>query len=78
MIDIHQALRIKTELLCKGLYLDETLIDHYKAQGIQIDYGRRRSRSLWGKILFIRRWSHFGKCGPLEESQKNRFISTGK
>lgn len=31
----------KTELLCKGLYLDEDLRDFYKNQGINIDFGRK-------------------------------------
>ncbi|MFW9865240.1 MAG: radical SAM protein [Candidatus Thorarchaeota archaeon] len=53
MIDIHQALRIKTELLCKGLYLDETLIDHYKKQGIQIDYGRKGGAGPSGGRYFL-------------------------
>ena len=41
MIDAETAFKQKTELLCKGLYLDENLIPHYKNQGIKIDYGRK-------------------------------------
>jgi radical SAM protein (TIGR04043 family) len=53
MIDLHQALRIKTELLCKGLYLDEKLIEHYKAQGINIDYGRKGGAGPSGGRYFL-------------------------
>ncbi|MFW9940453.1 MAG: radical SAM protein [Candidatus Thorarchaeota archaeon] len=53
MIDRHQALRIKTELLCKGLYLDEKLIDQYKAQGINIDYGRKGGAGPSGGRYFL-------------------------
>ncbi|MFX1345946.1 MAG: radical SAM protein [Promethearchaeota archaeon] len=53
MIDLHQALRIKTELLCKGLYLDEKLIDQYKAQGINIDYGRKGGAGPSGGRYFL-------------------------
>jgi radical SAM protein (TIGR04043 family) len=38
MINIHKALALKTELLCKGLFLDDDLKEYYKAQGIS--YGR--------------------------------------
>lgn len=53
MIDNHQALKIKTELLCKGLYLDEGLIEHYKAQGINIDYGRKGGAGPSGGRYFL-------------------------
>ncbi|MFW9782824.1 MAG: radical SAM protein [Candidatus Heimdallarchaeota archaeon] len=53
MIDINQALEIKTELLCKGLYLDENLIEHYKVQGIDIDYGRKGGAGPSGGRYFL-------------------------
>ena len=53
MIDNHQALKIKTELLCKGLFLDERLIEHYKAQGINIDYGRKGGAGPSGGRYFL-------------------------
>ena len=53
MIDAHQALRMKTELLCKGLYLDENLIDHYNEQGISIDYGRKGGAGPSGGRYFL-------------------------
>lgn len=53
MIDPNSVLRLKTELLCKGLFLDEELIPHYKAQGINIDYGRRGGAGPSGGRYFI-------------------------
>jgi len=41
MINAETALQQKTELLCKGLYLNEDLISYYQTQGIEIDYGRK-------------------------------------
>jgi radical SAM protein (TIGR04043 family) len=52
-MNIDQALKIKTELLCKGLYLDERLIDHYKTQGINIDYGRKGGAGPYGGRYFL-------------------------
>ncbi len=53
MIDINTALKIKTELLCKGVYLDENLIDHYKNQGIEINFGRRGGAGPSGGRYFL-------------------------
>jgi len=53
MIDHLQIFEMKTELLCKGLYLDETLIPHYKSQGIDIDYGRKGGAGPSGGKYFI-------------------------
>ena len=53
MIDYLQAFKMKTELLCKGLYLDEDLIPHYKNQGIEIDYGRKGGAGPSGGKYFI-------------------------
>ena len=53
MIDHLQIFEMKTELLCKGLYLDESLISHYKNQGIDIDYGRKGGAGPSGGKYFI-------------------------
>ena len=53
MIDSETLLKQKTELLCKGLFLDEDLIPHYKDQGIDIDYGRRGGAGPSGGKYFI-------------------------
>ena len=53
MIDSEALLQQKTELLCKGLYLDENLIPHYKNQGIDIDYGRKGGAGPSGGKYFI-------------------------
>ena len=53
MIDNTTALELKTEILCKGLYLDKKLINHYKEQGIEIDFGRKGGAGpLGGRYLF--------------------------
>ena len=51
MIDIHAVLRMKTELLCKGLYLDKALIDYYNKEGIS--YGRKGGAGPLGGRYFI-------------------------
>jgi len=53
MMDIQTSFEKKTELLCKGLYLDKNLIDHYKAEGIEIDYGRKGGAGPLGGRYFL-------------------------
>lgn len=53
MLDTHTAFVKKTEILCKGLYLDENLIDHYKNQGIEISYGRKGGAGPLGGRYFL-------------------------
>jgi len=53
MIDNTTALELKTEILCKGLYLDKKLINHYKEQGIEIDFGRKGGAGPLGGRYFI-------------------------
>ncbi|NVM37854.1 MAG: radical SAM protein [Candidatus Lokiarchaeota archaeon] len=53
MIDSETVLNQKTELLCKGLYLDNELITRYKEQGIQIDFGRKGGAGPLGGRYFI-------------------------
>jgi radical SAM protein (TIGR04043 family) len=43
----------KTEILCKGIYLDEKLIKHYKNQGINLDFGRSGGAGPLGGRYFI-------------------------
>ncbi len=51
MIDNHEALRLKTELLCKGLFLDGALVDHYEKQGLY--YGRKGGAGPLGGRYFL-------------------------
>ncbi|MFW9898315.1 MAG: radical SAM protein [Candidatus Thorarchaeota archaeon] len=51
MIDIHTALKLKTKLLCYGLYLDENLFEYYQKQGI--NYGRKGGAGPLGGRYFI-------------------------
>ncbi|MFW9818857.1 MAG: radical SAM protein [Candidatus Thorarchaeota archaeon] len=53
MIDAKTALVQKTELLCKGLYLDKDFINKYKEQGIEIDFGRKGGAGPLGGRYFI-------------------------
>ncbi|MFX0007191.1 MAG: radical SAM protein [Promethearchaeota archaeon] len=53
MIDAKTALIQKTELLCKGLYLDKELFNKYKDQGIEIDFGRKGGAGPLGGRYFI-------------------------
>jgi radical SAM protein (TIGR04043 family) len=53
MIDIQTALKQKTELLCKGLFLDEKLIPYYENQGIEIGYGRKGGAGPLGGRYFL-------------------------
>ena len=53
MLDNYTAFVKKTEILCKGLYLDENLIDHYRNQGIEISYGRKGGAGPLGGRYFL-------------------------
>ncbi|MDX1797711.1 MAG: hypothetical protein R3255_03590 [Candidatus Lokiarchaeia archaeon] len=53
MIDAKTALIQKTELLCKGLYLDKELFNKYNEQGIEIDFGRKGGAGPLGGRYFI-------------------------
>ncbi len=53
MIEIKTVLKKKTELLCKGLYLDEKLIDFYKSQCIEISFGRKGGAGPLGGQYFL-------------------------
>ncbi|MFX1567026.1 MAG: radical SAM protein [Promethearchaeota archaeon] len=53
MINSKTILEKKTELLCKGLYLDSELIPQYKEQGIEIDFGRKGGAGPSGGRYFL-------------------------
>ncbi len=53
MTNFQKVFEEKTELLCRGLYLDENLMDHYKSQGIEIDLGRKGGAGPSGGRYFI-------------------------
>ncbi|MFX0048813.1 MAG: radical SAM protein [Candidatus Hermodarchaeota archaeon] len=53
MLDNHTAFVKKTEILCKGLFLDENLIEHYNNQGIEISYGRKGGAGPLGGRYFL-------------------------
>jgi len=53
MIDPLTALEQKTELLCKGIFLDKQLIEYYKEQGIEINFGRKGGAGPLGGRYFL-------------------------
>jgi len=53
MINIHTILKKKTELLCKGVCLDETLKNHYKEQGIEIQGRKGGAGPLGGRYFLL-------------------------
>lgn len=53
MIDDYTAFVKKTELLCKGLYLDKNRIQDYRRQGIEIDFGRKGGAGPSGGRYFL-------------------------
>jgi radical SAM protein (TIGR04043 family) len=53
MIDDYTAFVKKTELLCKGLYLDKNRIQDYREQGIEIDFGRKGGAGPSGGRYFL-------------------------
>ena len=87
MIDNLQTFEMKTELLCKGLYLDENLISHYRNQGIEIDYGRKGGAGPSGGKYFIFEdditlvnvalWNTPGKSDLVLKENKNALKTVG-
>ena len=53
MIDDYSVFEKKTELLCKGLYLDKKLINFYNKQGIEINFGRKGGAGPLGGRYFL-------------------------
>jgi radical SAM protein (TIGR04043 family) len=53
MIDPLIALEQKTELLCKGIFLDKQLIEYYQEQGIEIEFGRKGGAGPLGGRYFL-------------------------
>lgn len=53
MIDDYSAFVKKTELLCKGLYLDKKRIQEYQEQGMKVDFGRKGGAGPSGGRYFL-------------------------
>lgn len=59
MLTIEEVLKKKSELLCKGLFIDQKLIEHYKQQGINIELGRKGGAGpLGGRYFKFNTTSH--------------------
>jgi len=82
MIDKHTILKKKTELLCKGVYLDEKFINQYQSQGIDINFGRKGGAGpLGGRYFFLEDNSTIVNVGLWNDSKKTnlelRYKSNG-
>ncbi|MHA1292318.1 MAG: radical SAM protein [Promethearchaeota archaeon] len=53
MIDIHKILKKKTELLCKGVFLDKKYVEQYNKEGIEISFGRKGGAGPLGGRYFL-------------------------
>lgn len=53
MSDIHSILNKKTELLCKGLYLDENMMEYYRSEGIQVHVRKGGAGPSGGKYFLL-------------------------
>jgi radical SAM protein (TIGR04043 family) len=74
MLDTHTAFVKKTEILCKGLYLDEKLIEHYKNQGIEISYGRKGGAGPLGGRYFLFENGFIVNAALWNSTQKTNFV----
>lgn len=74
MIDTYTSFVKKTEILCKGLYLDENLIDHYKNQGIEISYGRKGGAGPSGGRYFLFENRAIVNAALWNDPQKSNFV----
>jgi len=74
MIDNYTSFVKKTEILCKGLYLDENLIDHYKNQGIEISYGRKGGAGPSGGRYFLFENRAIVNAALWNDPQKSNFV----
>ncbi|MHA1803107.1 MAG: radical SAM protein [Promethearchaeota archaeon] len=52
-MDDYQVLEKKTELLCKGVYLNPDLVTYYQKQGINLGYGRKGGAGPLGGRYFL-------------------------
>lgn len=74
MLDNYTAFVKKTEILCKGLYLDENLIDHYRKQGIEISYGRKGGAGPLGGRYFLFENQAIVNAALWSDPQKSNFV----
>ncbi|NVM44856.1 MAG: radical SAM protein [Candidatus Lokiarchaeota archaeon] len=74
MLDKYTAFVKKTEILCKGLYLDENLINHYRNQGIEISYGRKGGAGPLGGRYFLFENHAIVNAALWNDPQKSDFV----
>jgi len=79
MTQLNPILRKKTELLCKGLYLDQNLINHYKRQGINLDFGRKGGAGpLGGRYFLLEDRETLVNVALWDKSEKSNLILSEK
>jgi radical SAM protein (TIGR04043 family) len=83
MIDPLTALKQKTELLCKGIFLDRQLIQHYKDQGFEIEFGRKGGAGPLGGRYFLLEnnslvnvalWNDTARSNLILKEKRNNFF----
>jgi len=71
MLDLNTALKLKTQLLCKGVYLDEKFIEDYKSKGIEINFGRKGGAGpLGGRYFYLEDGSTFVNVALWDDKRK--------
>lgn len=68
----------KTELLCKGIYLDKNLRDFYKDQGINIDFGRKGGAGPLGGRYFLFRNDTLVNVALWDDKKKTDLVLSEK
>lgn len=74
MIDYYTSFVKKTEILCKGFYLDENLIEHYRKEGIEISYGRKGGAGPLGGRYFLFENRAIVNAALWDDPQKSNFV----
>ena len=71
MIDLNTVLKKKTELLCKGVYLDQKFIENYNSQGIEIEFGRKGGAGpLGGRYFYLEDEATFVNVALWDDKKK--------
>jgi radical SAM protein (TIGR04043 family) len=78
MQDMKEVFSKKTELLCKGIYLDKNLRDFYKEQGINIDFGRKGGAGPLGGRYFLFRNDTLVNVALWDDKKKTDLVLSEK
>jgi radical SAM protein (TIGR04043 family) len=78
MQDKKSVFQQKTELLCKGLYLDKNMRDFYKQQGISLDFGRKGGAGPLGGRYFLFEDETLVNVALWDDNKKTNFALSEK